>query len=144
MLGAANLTGFVGAAIVASIGMRFGRFAPLVLSLALQLVCLWLLRGRATGTSYLVIVGAMALAWNITNPFQLGLLAAVDVSGRALALSATVIGIGLAAGPVIAAFSVSGDGYTSVLALSAVMAVVSMLLVLPALLRRQATAIQGR
>lgn len=132
-LGFANLSGFVGASLVAWVGSRFGRLMPLAVSTVLQLGCLWLL-SRITGNrDYLFSVALISLCWNVINPVQIGILADVDGSGRLLALSSTVIGVGLAAGPALGAAVLTGDDYGRVLWLCAALAVVTALLALPAI-----------
>ncbi len=130
-LGVANLMGFVGAALVAWLGTRVGRVVPLVIATVLQVTCLAVLAGHVSPTSYLVALGVLALAWNIVNPFQLGVLAGIDPSGRALALAATVTGVGLALGPAIAAVAIGVAGYGAVLWLGGALSVISLALVLP-------------
>ena len=75
----------------------------------------------------------ISLAWNIVNPIQIGILAGVDTSGRALALASTVIGVGLAAGPALGAAVLHGNDYSRVLALVAFLAVLSIVLTLSAM-----------
>ena len=134
-LGFANLSGFVGASLVAWMGSRFGRLMPLAVSTILQLGCLWLL-SRIGGTrDYLFSVALISLCWNVINPVQIGILADVDASGRLLALSSTVIGVGLAAGPALGAAVLTGDDYVRVLWLCAVLAIVTAMLALPAIMR---------
>lgn len=130
-LGVANLMGFVGAAFVAWLGTRAGRLIPLVLATVLQLGCLAVLMGHVGPTRYLVALGVLALAWNVVNPFQLGVLAGIDPSGKALALAATVTGVGLALGPAIAAVAIGMGGYGAVLWLGGALSVISLALVLP-------------
>jgi predicted MFS family arabinose efflux permease len=136
-LGMANLSGFLGAALVAWLGTRFGRLGPLAVSMAMQLACLWALSGHVSSAAYLIALGCIALAWNVANPIQLGVLATVDKDGRALALAATVIGVGLAAGPALGAAVLTEGNYDAILWVAAGLAVISFVLVLPALLRRQ-------
>lgn len=137
VLGAGNLTGFLGAAIVAGIGSRYGRWLPLSISILAQLLCLWMLRGTLDPVGFLVVVGVMALAWNVINPYQLGILASVDKGGRALALSATFIGIGLSAGPAMAAMTVGDGHYGGILVLAATLTIASAVLLVVPLVRRQ-------
>lgn len=132
-LGLANLTGFAGASLVAWMGARFGRFLPLAISTVIQLACLSALSGTVNSSSYLIALGVIALAWNIVNPIQLGILASVDQGGRALALASTAIGVGLAIGPALGAVVLQGTHYSSILWLTACLAVVSLLLALPAM-----------
>ena len=132
-LGLANLTGFAGASLVAWLGTRFGRLLPLVLSTTIQLTCLWALSGTISSSEYLIAIGLISLAWNIVNPIQIGILAGVDTSGRALALASTVIGVGLAAGPALGAAVLNGNDYSRVLALVAFLTVISIVLALSAM-----------
>jgi predicted MFS family arabinose efflux permease len=96
----------------------------------LQLGCLAVLMGHVSPTSYILALGVLALAWNVVNPFQLGVLAGIDPSGRALALAATVTGVGLALGPAIAAVAIGMGGYGAVLWLGGALSVISLALVL--------------
>ena len=137
-LGMANLTGFAGAALVAWLGSRFGRVLPLVIATCLQLGCLSLLQGELSSFRFIVGLGAMSLAWNVVNPFQLGILAGIDVSGKSLALAATVTGIGLALGPAAGSMAIAFGGYGAILWLAAGLAVVSFALLLLPIRRMQA------
>lgn len=143
-LGLANLTGFVGATLVAWLGGRFGRFLPLVLLTIVQVACVWVLAGNVTSTSYLLAIGVISLSWNVVNPIQIGILAGVDQRGRLLALSSTVIGVGLALGPALGAAALRGEGYGSVLSLVAALAVASTLLALPVVRRLARSEVQAQ
>lgn len=132
-LGLANLAGFVGASLVAWLGTRFGRLLPLLVLVFVQVGCVWMLSGQVSSATYLLAMGVIALSWNIVNPIQIGILAAVDQRGRWLALSSTVIGVGLSLGPALGAAALRGEGYASVLWLVAGLAVASTLLALPVL-----------
>ncbi len=138
-LGLANLTGFVGATLVAWLGTRFGRLWPLLILTTVQVVCVWLLAGKVNSTIYLLAIGVISLSWNIVNPIQIGILAGVDQRGRLLALSSTVIGVGLALGPALGAAALHGADYSTVLRLVAGLALASTVLALP-VVRRLATA----
>lgn len=126
-LGMANLTGFAGAALVAWLGARVGRALPLALATLMQLVCLFTLSGHVTSTTYLLGLGLLSMAWNIVNPFQLGVLAGVDTSGKSLALAATVAGIGLAVGPAAGAAVIGQGGYGAILWLAGALAILSLI-----------------
>jgi predicted MFS family arabinose efflux permease len=132
-LGLSNLAGFAGASLVAWIGTRFGRFLPLAIATLIQLACLWAFAGTVSSVAYLIALAAIALAWNIVNPIQIGILATVDQGGRGLALASTAIGVGLAIGPALGAAVLQGTQYSSILWLTACLAVVSLLLTLPAM-----------
>lgn len=131
-LGVANLTGFAGASLIAALGARAGRLLPIVVATAINLACLAIL-GQSVGPwTYLIALGAMSLSWNVVNPLQLGILAGVDPTGKALALAATVTGAGLAIGPAIGAIAIGIGGYVEVLWAAGALAIVSVPLMLPA------------
>jgi MFS transporter, DHA1 family, inner membrane transport protein len=132
-LGLANLTGFAGAALVAWLGSRAGRLLPLAVVTVLQLVCLATLSGQVTSVAYLLGLGLLSMAWNVVNPFQLGVLAGVDSTGKSLALAATVTGVGLAAGPAAGAAAIAYGGYGAILSMAGALAVLSLVLLLPPL-----------
>jgi predicted MFS family arabinose efflux permease len=132
-LGVGNLTGFLGASLVAALGSRAGRLVPIVVATVINLGCLWILAHPVSPWTYLVALGTTSFTWNIVNPFQLGILAAVDPSGKALALAATVTGAGLAIGPAIGAAAIGIGGYAAVFWLAGTLAIVSVFLMLPAL-----------
>ncbi len=132
-LGLANLTGFAGAALVAWLGSRAGRLLPLAVVTVLQLVCLATLSGQVTSVAYLLGLGLLSMAWNVVNPFQLGVLAGVDSTGKSLALAATVTGVGLAAGPAAGAAGIAYGGYGAILWMAGALAVLSLVLLLPPL-----------
>jgi predicted MFS family arabinose efflux permease len=132
-LGLANLTGFAGASLVAALGTRAGRRLPIVVATVINLACLAIL-GQSVGPwTYLVALGAMSLSWNVVNPLQLGILAGVDPTGKALALAATVTGAGLAIGPAIGALAIGIGSYVAVLWAAGALAIVSIALILPVL-----------
>lgn len=141
-LGLANLMGLVGAALVAWLGTRFGRLVPLCAVTVVQVVCLAVLVGQMGDRTFLAGMMLLAFAWNVIIPYQLGILAEIDASGRLLALAATVTGVGLALGPGVGALVLRGENYASINVLAGVLAIAILVLVLPALmqLRRKAAA----
>jgi predicted MFS family arabinose efflux permease len=87
-------------------------------------------------------VALISLCWNVVNPIQIGILAEVDDGGRLLALSSTVIGVGLASGPALGAAVLTGTDYSRVLWLCAGLSIVTAVLAVPALTgarKRQST-----
>lgn len=132
-LGVANLTGFLGASLVAALGSRAGRLIPILVATLVNLGCLYVLSQPTTSWAYLVAMAVTSLTWNVVNPFQLGILASVDPTGKALALAATVTGAGLAIGPAIGAAAISSGGYPAIFWVAGALAVTSVLLMLPAM-----------
>ena len=92
----------------------------------------WL--GRELGASlFLILVVLLSIAWNIVNPFQLGILSQLDISGSSLALAPAATGLGLAAGPAIGAAVLSPGAYGTLLSVCAALAAISALLLWPPL-----------
>jgi MFS family permease len=112
-LGFANLMGLAGAGLVATFGRRFGRVGPLVAATIAQLGCLVALTSGFSESTFVVATAVLAFSWNIVNPFQLAILADVDASGGALALGV--------------------NGYTAINVMAGGLAVISLLLMFPAL-----------
>ena len=114
-LGCATLTGFAGASMVAWAGSRFDRRMLLLVTMVVEILALGALFGRPGAAVFLVANTILALCWNIVNPLQLGILADVDATGKALALAATATGTGMALGPSIAALTLNAQGYEMLL-----------------------------
>lgn len=129
-LGISTLTGFAGAALIAWLGNRNNRLVPLLVTMAIQLVALGVLSGRPSALTFIAASAMLALCWNIVNPLQLSILADVDVTGRALALSATATGVGMAMGPSIGALSINPQGYGVLLSTVGALALVSVALMI--------------
>ena len=134
-LGLANFAGLGGALLVAWLGTRAGRLLPILAATVVQLFALLMLRGTPTAAAYIASTASLAVAWNVVNPFQLGVLAELDETGRALPLAATFTGLGLALGPALGASVLTGVGYAPVLWLAAGLAIASVGLIAPALRR---------
>lgn len=114
-LGCATLTGFAGASLVAWTGNRLDRRLPIIVTTLIEIFALIALMGRPSPIAFLAASAVLALCWNVVNPIQLGILADVDPAGKALALSATATGAGMALGPSIGAVTLSPDGYNGLL-----------------------------
>jgi MFS family permease len=136
-LGLMNLTGFAGASFVAWLGKRVGRVAPLVAATAAQIGALLVLTGKPPAAAFVLACIVLPFAWNVVNPLQLAILAEFDTGGRALALSATFTGVGLALGPALAAFVLHGSDYNPVLRLACGLAVLTLALMVPALRHKE-------
>lgn len=143
-LGIAILMGLVGASLVIWLGARAGYLVPLTLATVVQLLSLAILAAPVTSHSFAWALGALALAWNVVIPYQLGLLAALDRTGRSLSLAAAVTSVGFALGPVAGAVVIRDGDYLAVPVLAAGLAVLTLLLLLPSLLhlRREAQIMQ--
>jgi predicted MFS family arabinose efflux permease len=143
-LGCATLTGFAGASMVAWAGSRFDRRMLLLVTMVVEILALGALFGRPGAAMFLVANTILALFWNIVNPLQLGILADVDATGKALALAATATGTGMALGPSIGAVTLNVQGYEVLLVTVGALTVLSVGLMIAVLragtFRREAMA----
>jgi MFS family permease len=143
-LGMSALSAAAGAGLIAWLGTSFGRIVPLIVLTILQLACLAGLAGHVSGWMYLTSIMLITFVWNAAIPLQLGTLAEIDPNGRALALSATVTALGLTLGPAIAGLVVGNErNYSTINWVSAILAVFTLVLLIPAVLaiqRRPAAA----
>jgi predicted MFS family arabinose efflux permease len=127
-LGVATLVSAVGAGLVAWLGARIRRGLAIALATLVQ-VGVFVLLAREFGPSlFLGLLALLAIAWNVVNPLQLGILSQVDDSGASLALAPAATGLGLAAGPAIGAAMLAPGDYGTLLVMCAAVAALSAML----------------
>jgi len=119
-LSLAQFTGIAGALFAAVAATRFGRGLPLFIGIGLSIVSLALvLKGEFIAATYIVAVCVFNLAWNMTHPYLLATLAALDSSGRLVGIGVSAQMLGLAIGPALAALVLAdADSYFNVLLLA--------------------------
>ena len=117
-LGAANWIGALGSMLVVAIGVRFGRFWPLAVGLALTLGGTWAFHFSGLPWIYLIANIATAVTWAFVIPYLLGMCAAFDTVGQMAALGGFFSKMGLASGPALAAFVVAGGQYDGLINLA--------------------------
>jgi predicted MFS family arabinose efflux permease len=135
-----QFAGIGGALAAVIVGRRFGRSAPLTLGILGGAVCLWFLAGRFEFLVFALAVSIYNFAWNLTHPYLLGAMASFDRRGRVVVYAVAMQMTGLAIGPALAASIVEPDGYLNVLAVGAVLFVLSLALVLPPVVSQARTA----
>ena len=137
-LSVAQFSGIAGALTAAIAARRFGQMLPLVLGVTASVVSLLMLLGMQVGAwRYLLAVSIYNYAWNMTHPFLLAALAGFDGAGRILARGVAAQMFGLALGPALAAYVLSGEGYAEVIWLGALCFVAALLMIVPALLKQR-------
>ena len=137
-LSVAQFSGIAGALTAAIAARRFGQMLPLVLGVTASVVSLLMLLGMQIGAwRYLLAVSIYNYAWNMTHPFLLAALAGFDGAGRILARGVAAQMFGLALGPALAAYVLSGEGYAEVIWLGALCFVAALLMIVPALLKQR-------
>lgn len=141
-LSVAQFSGIAGALTAAIAARRFGQMLPLVLGVTTSVVSLLMLLGMQVGAwRYLLAVSIYNYAWNMTHPFLLAALAGFDGAGRILARGVAAQMFGLALGPALAAYVLSGEGYAEVIWLGALFFVAALLMIVPALLKQRRSQI---
>jgi MFS family permease len=127
-LGVATLVSAAGAGLVAWLGSRLNRFAAVLVATVVQAAAFVALGGVLGASTFLVTLAATAIAWNVVNPLQLGILAEVDTRGTILALAPAATGLGLAVGPAVGSAVTSPGNYQALLGVCIALAVGSSLL----------------
>ena len=117
-LGAANWIGAVGSMLVVAIGVRFGRFWPLMAGLALTLGGTWAFHFSGLPWIFLISNIGTAVTWAFVSPSLLGMCAAFDTVGQMAALGGFFSKMGLASGPALAAFVAAGGRYDGLINLA--------------------------
>jgi len=117
-LGAANWIGALGSLLVVALGVRFGRFWPMVAGLVLTLVGTWAFHFSQLPWVFLVANIGTAITWAFVIPYLLGMSAAFDKAGQMAALAGFFSKMGLASGPAMAAFVAGGGEYDGLINLS--------------------------
>ena len=122
----ALLMGAGGAMVAASLSKRISQ--PVAISLgSVALVLFLVAMGVADGYAfYLIAIVGMNVAWNFGLAYQIGLIAALDVSGRYTVLVTAALGIGGVLGPVLAGVLVTEDGYAGVIGMGIIGTLVSL------------------
>lgn len=137
----AMIVGIIAGIASGVVGDKWGRVLPLALGVGAILVSQMLLKFAPGQVSFAVIAMSFFFAWFFTLPYFVGVVAALDVTGRAAVASIVVQTGGLMVGPLIAGEVIRGnDNYPNILWVGLVTAVLCLALVLPAAAKRQATA----
>lgn len=99
-LASASIAALIGAMAAAALAVRLGRTRPLLGGLAIVVASqAWL---AVAGTRAFAVAPLLfLLSWNFSVPYMMGMLAALDRSGRAVAFNMTLQYIGFAVGPLL-------------------------------------------
>ncbi len=112
---------------------KLGRVLPLAVGVGAILVSQLLLKFAPGQVPFVVIAMSFFFAWFFTLPYFVGVVAALDATGRAAVASIVVQTGGLMLGPLFAAEVIRGnDHYPNILWVGLVTAALCLVLVLPA------------
>jgi hypothetical protein len=135
--------GMVGSLLARAIGLSLGRVWPQVISLLTAIgATAWLVMGTSA-LSFTVASAAVAFSWTFGLPFQFGLLAGGDSSGRAVLAGVMVSTGGMALGPAVAAQLVGNATYVSVAVFAMLCYLIGLAIAVPAARRASATSATG-
>ncbi|MBT5105765.1 MAG: MFS transporter [Porticoccaceae bacterium] len=110
-LGAAAWIAMAGSMLVVVLSIRFGRFLPLFLGTLLTLVGTFALHFSEVPWIFWVANVGVGITWAFVIPYLLGMSAAFDISGQMAAAGGFASKMGLASGPMVAAFLLQGENY---------------------------------
>lgn len=110
-LGFANWISVAGAVFVYVIGLRNGRWKPLLLGLVVTVMGMALFRFSASATAFFAANVITGITWAFLIPYLLGMCAAFDGKGQMAALSGFFSKMGLASGPFVAALVIGEANY---------------------------------
>jgi MFS family permease len=127
--------GLTGGAIAALLGVRFGRILPIVLGCLFSLIGRWLYISSASSSTLLFGALFWGIGFYFVSPYQIGLVAAADRTGRAAVASAAAFNFGYAVGPGLAGRIIQYMDREWLMMIIAGSTFVSMLLFLPLAIR---------
>jgi predicted MFS family arabinose efflux permease len=108
VLSVSSAAGLLGAACAFWLGVKVGRFKLIAAAACVTTLSLAILSERTSTTAFAAGVTMFNFSWNFSAPYQFGALAAIDKSGRTVALASVLVFAGVASGPAIAAAVVRG------------------------------------
>ena len=129
--------GIAGALAAALIATRFGRISPLALNIIGSIVSLIFLFGDMSPFVYVMAVCIFNFCWNAAHPILLAAMASFDSSGRMVVNAVAAQMVGLAIGPALAASVIGDNDYATVIWLGMGLFAVSLVLILPPLLKQR-------
>lgn len=136
---AMSIAGLIGGGLAAKLGAKFGRLIPSILGTIGCIISFYVFSIDQIG--FVTYAAACCLyfgLWSFLLPYLVGACAAVDKSGRTLALGNAAIGAGLAFGPFIAALLIGDNGYSILAIVATIFLVLGFFLIMPLLRISQA------
>lgn len=122
--------GFLGSLSAAALTTRFGRLIPIAFGMGLGIFAILILRTEFSIIMFVVSASAFNFAWYFLLPYLMAAIANIDDSGRLLIFVNFITGIGLTAGPALAAKLQTEDSYEPVIWMGVITLVLSFLLMI--------------
>lgn len=131
---AMSIAGLAGGGLAAKLGAQFGRLLPSLLGAAGCIASFYLFSIDQIGANLYTAACCLYFGlWSFLLPYLVGACAAVDASGRTLAMGNAAIGAGLAFGPFIAANLIGENGYGILAIVATAFVAVGLVLIVPLL-----------
>jgi predicted MFS family arabinose efflux permease len=130
-LGGSVFAGIAGALAASWLADRQGRRIPMALAMIGEVVCLLFLFGDYTTAIYFAVVIFYSVCWNFWLPYQMGVIAETDVSGRFVALITLSQAVGIAVGPALVGPMINQDNFDAVVWTGIGFALLAMVMFLP-------------
>ncbi|MDZ4691826.1 MFS transporter [Terricaulis sp.] len=110
-VGASSWVSIIGAVLVVALGVRMGRWRPLLIGMALAVVGTFAFHWSADPIAYIAANCITGSAWAFIIAYLLGMAAEFDRSGRTAAAAGFISKMGLASGPFIAGVLLETTNY---------------------------------
>lgn len=126
---AVGLGGIAAGIMAAVLGAKFGRIPPLVVGSSGFAAALAL---PTTSSPFLLTALGIIFFFTLSVPYYLGLLAAIDRTGRLAVLTSAMIPFGIAVGQAASSFLVGSSGFANVTVVGSALATVALLAIVSA------------
>ena len=133
-LGIAAWIGAVGSVGVIALGMRIGRFRPLLVALILVVLGNAAFYFSGSPVVFAAANAVTAMLWGFTIPYLLGLAAAFDTSGQTAAMGGFFSKMGLATGPLMGGLILANGTAADLITVAVVALALSGAALVPALI----------
>jgi len=126
-LGIAAWVGMAGALLVIVMSTRYGRLVPICVGMVLTLLGTWALYYSDIKTIFFLANCGVGITWAFVLPYLFGMCSEFDSRGRMAALGGFVSKMGLASGPLAAAFLLGSNNYELIIDVALVALVVGLI-----------------
>lgn len=143
-VGASSWVSILGAVLVVALGVRMGRWMPLLIGMVIAVLGTIAFHWSADPIVYIAANCITGCAWSFIIAYLLGMAAEFDKGGRSAAAAGFISKMGLASGPFVAGLLVEQQNYDLLInAASAVLVLSAVAMLWPALLsdRRRKEAV---
>lgn len=125
-LGVSTWIGLAGCLAVVVFGTRFGRAWPLAFATALTAAACFTFHWSGMPGVYLLANCVSGITWSFVGAYLLGMCAEFDQAGRTAAIGGFISKMGLATGPLVAAWLMDRAGYPELITFAAVAVALSL------------------